>query len=65
MRPILPPYSPDFNPIEETFHFIKTWLCRHNDEAFDPAAHPWLIHHAIMAVTSDYAEAWYKNCGYV
>jgi hypothetical protein len=24
-----------------------------------------LIHHAIMAVTSDYAEAWYKNCGYV
>jgi transposase len=22
----LPPYSPDFNPIEETFSFIKAWL---------------------------------------
>jgi transposase len=22
----LPPYSPDFNPIEQAFHSIKAWL---------------------------------------
>src|SRR5215469_6939733 len=27
----LPPYSPDFNPIEEAFSAIKAWLCRNRD----------------------------------
>lgn len=22
----LPPYSPDFNPIEQAFHSVKAWL---------------------------------------
>ncbi|KAF9228304.1 hypothetical protein BS17DRAFT_692386 [Gyrodon lividus] len=36
-RPIyLPPYSPDFNPIEQAFHSIKTWLCRHEAKAVNP-----------------------------
>ena len=26
----LPPYSPDYNPIEQTFHVLKQWLKRHN-----------------------------------
>ena len=25
----LPPYSPDFNPIELTFSVLKTWIRRH------------------------------------
>lgn len=25
----LPPYSPDFNPIEMTFHVLKAWIRRH------------------------------------
>jgi transposase len=33
----LPPYSLDLNPIEETFHFIKTWL-RHHEEGQNPLA---------------------------
>lgn len=25
----LPPYSPDFNPIEESFNDLKSWIRRH------------------------------------
>jgi|SRR5882762_7888780 len=39
----LPPYSPDFNPIEQAFHSVKAWLQRHEAEAVLPEAHPWLI----------------------
>ena len=28
----LPPYSPDFNPIEEAFSCIKAWIRLHRDE---------------------------------
>ena len=27
----LPPYSPDYNPIEETFSYVKTYLRRHDE----------------------------------
>lgn len=29
----LPPYSPDYNPIELSFHLLKQWLRRHRDLA--------------------------------
>jgi transposase len=29
----LPPYSPDLNPIEQTFNVLKAWIRRHMDEA--------------------------------
>jgi hypothetical protein len=29
----LPPYSPDLNPIEQSFHALKTWMRRHQDLA--------------------------------
>jgi hypothetical protein len=38
----LPPYSPDFNPIEQAFHSVKAWLRRHEAEAVLPEARPWL-----------------------
>jgi hypothetical protein len=28
----LPPYSPDYNPIEQNFHWLKQWLRQHQDE---------------------------------
>jgi len=33
----LPPYSPDFNPIEEAFAELKAWIKRNNElaEAYD------------------------------
>ena len=27
----LPPYSPDLNPIEEAFSYVKTYLCKHDE----------------------------------
>ena len=27
----LPPYSPDYNPIETAFSFIKSWIKRNHD----------------------------------
>lgn len=32
----LPPYSPNFNPIEEVFSSIKAWLRRHESLYVDP-----------------------------
>ena len=61
----LPPYSPDFNPIEECFSFMKAWLLRHEREAVNPDVHPWLIHWASLAVTADDVAGWFGNCGYL
>ncbi len=36
----LPPYSPDFNPIEQSFHSLKAWLRRHENEAVNPGMSP-------------------------
>jgi hypothetical protein len=61
----LPPYSPDFNLIEECFSFMKAWLQRHEREAINPDVRPWLIHQALLAVTVDDVEGWFGNCGYI
>jgi transposase len=60
----LPPYSPDYNPIEQAFSSIKAWLRRHEDQAVLAEERPWLIHEAIDAVTADDARGWISNCGY-
>ena len=60
----LPPYSPDFNPIEQAFHSIKSWLRRHEAQATSPEVRPWLIHQASEFVTEEMAQGWIKNCGY-
>lgn len=60
----LPPYSPDFNPIEQSFHTIKAWLRRHEAEAINPDVRPWLIHQASSSVTPEMAQGWIENCGY-
>jgi hypothetical protein len=61
----LPPYSPDMNPTEETFSFMKAWLQRHEKEAVNPQVRSWLIHQALLAVTTEDAEGWFGNCGYL
>ena len=60
----LPPYSPDFNPIEQAFHSVKAWLRRHEAEAVVPEARPWLIQQAAMSITVEDAEGWIMNSGY-
>ena len=61
----LPPYSPDLNPIEEAFSFMKAWLCRQEKDAVNPQVQPWLVHQVMLAVTVEDSEGWFRNCGYL
>ncbi len=60
----LPPYSPDRNPIEELFSYIKYYLKRH-DELLqvvpDPTA---IIQDAFDSVTVDQCNGWITHAGY-
>ena len=60
----LPPYSPDFMPIEKTFSFIKYYLKDHDDlwqSMNDPTI---LIQAAFDSVTSSQCYGWISSCGY-
>ncbi len=58
----LPPYSPDFSPIEEAFSKVKALLRRaaaRTREALVEA-----IGRALEAVTARDAKGWFAHCGY-
>lgn len=58
----LPPYSPDFNPIEQAWSKIKQLLRAAKArlvEALEQAAAE-----AIAAITAENALAWFTHCGY-
>jgi transposase len=58
----LPPYSPDFTPIEQAWSKLKTKLRQaqaRTREALNVA-----IQAAIDWITSDNATAWFNHCGY-
>ncbi|KAG2046095.1 hypothetical protein BDR06DRAFT_844042, partial [Suillus hirtellus] len=60
----LPPYSPDYNTIEQAFHSIKVLLPRHETKVIDANVQTCLIYQAAMSVSMDGAEGWALNCGY-
>jgi transposase len=58
----LPPYSPDFNPIEEAFAKVKAFLRRaaaRTDDALRSAT--WA---ALASITPSDIAAWFSHCGY-
>jgi transposase len=58
----LPPYSPDFNPIEEAFSKVKQALLRakaRTDDALRAAT--WA---ALAAITTADIAGWFSHCGY-
>ncbi|RPD53269.1 hypothetical protein L227DRAFT_513527, partial [Lentinus tigrinus ALCF2SS1-6] len=61
----LPPYSPDFNPIEEAFSCVKYHLRRHGDPC-DLGGVPevQLMEACMAAVTAEKAQGWYRHSGY-
>ena len=64
----LPPYSPDFNPIEEAFSSIKASLRRNEQQFMHPEQIPWLITQAIHDITlymGHMAIGWFGDCGYL
>ena len=59
----LPPYSPDFTPIEEAFSKLKAFLRRaqaRTDDALRAAT--WA---ALASITTDDIAAWFSHCGYL
>lgn len=59
----LPPYSPDFNPIEKMWSKVKGYLRKVMATATEPLLD--LIGQALRTVTADDAAGWFKHCGYV
>ncbi len=58
----LPPYSPDFSPIEQCWSKVKTWLSKakaRDRETLDKA-----IVDALGEVTTSHTEGWFQHCGY-
>ena len=58
----LPPYSPDFNPIEKMWSKIKAYLRK--AKARTPKALLRAIARALKTITAADAEGWFKHCGY-
>lgn len=56
----LPPYSPDYNPIEQGFSFIKTFLRRHYTDSS-----LYIIDQACQNVTAKHAEGYFIASGYM
>lgn len=58
----LPPYSPDFNPIELAFSKLKTWLrtaAARTRQALDDA-----LAQALTWISETDAHNWFDHCGY-
>jgi transposase len=58
----LPPYSPDYNPIEKCWSKLKTFLRRvkaRTREALEAA-----LKEALLTITEADTRAWFAHCGY-
>lgn len=58
----LPPYSPDFNPIEQCWSKVKEFL--RAAEARTSEALEQAISQAFSRVTAGDAQGWFQHCGY-
>ena len=60
----LPPYSPDFNPIEHAFAFIKQWLKTWRDfvSACEDPIYPIVT--ACAQITPELAKSFFRNSIY-
>jgi transposase len=58
----LPPYSPDFNPIELAWSKVKTILRRLKARTFPDLIEA--LQQALLAITSQDIHAWFAHCGY-
>jgi transposase len=58
----LPPYSPDFNPIEQCWSKVKEFL--RAAEARTEEALQQAIAEAFATITASDARGWFQHCGY-
>jgi hypothetical protein len=67
----LPPYSPNYNPIEECFSFIKVYIRRHEHtfrnivETGDKIAPYHFLYEALDNVTPAVSRGWFHDSGYI
>ena len=60
----LPPYSPDLNPAEEMFSFVKNYLRKH-DDLLQIVTNPTdILYSAFNSITREHCTAWIKHSGY-
>ena len=61
----LPPYCPDFNPIETAFSTIKSWISRNRDfmEACNDPIYALLV--ACSQITSQMAKSYFEESIYI
>lgn len=61
----LPPYSPDLNPIEEAFSYVKNYLRKH-DELLQVITDPTdVIQAALDSITPNHCKGWIDHSGYL
>ena len=58
----LPPYSPDFSPIELAWGWIKHKVRSRGPR--DDAARQQAVADAVNALPPDFASPWFRKCGY-
>jgi len=58
----LPPYSPDFNPIELAWSKVKTTLRRLKARTLPDVIEA--LNQALLAITSQDIQGWFTHCGY-
>jgi transposase len=61
----LPPYSPDYNPIEATFKDLKAWIKRNSALAEDFNSFEGFLHFVVNSVARSNARGHFKEAGYV
>ena len=60
----LPPYSCDYNPVEEAFSYVKYYLKRHESLLQTIPDKTPVIKSALHSITADLACSWIDDCGY-
>ena len=61
----LPPYSPDLNPLEEAFSYVKQYLRRH-DELLQAISDPIdVIKKVFQSITVEHCNSWISHASYV
>lgn len=60
----LPPYSPNLNPLEEAFSYIKQYLRKH-DELLQALRDPRdVIMQAFHSITAEHCNSWISHASY-
>jgi len=61
----LPPYSPDLNPIEESFSAVKAWIRRNWRRMFNSENPEVDLIEACGTVTAEKARGWFRHAGFI